>query len=367
MPPSVTGSGMQKVKPQQLTLLPSNCDFSRADQSNTVRRLASELPLKPYCSSNLAQNGLSIREKYAALEHSSIQINTPWCVKYIVLDVDRPLDQIPTWAIKPTLFVLNPENAHYHVYIELETAVLIGDKANPHPQRWLKSIIKRLITLFDADPNYAGLVAKNPLHKQWQVSPRKGRWVRYSLDRLNKLLTDVPEAVKTTVLDNPQGRNCTVFDTLRVWAYRQVHGFTSPDVWNSHVLSQCLSINSNLPDPLSDNEAFQIAKSVSKWVWLHRDKITGSYVQRDVMGFGITRHHTKEVPYLDPEVVRLHRQQAAERTNQMQRLETEQRIIDAIGQLTAQGQRVSMRKVAAIAGISQPTISECYPHLFHGK
>lgn len=347
---------------RQLSLFQSNSDYSRAQDSRTVHRLATEIPQKPYCSSNLAENGLSIRQKYSALEHSSIQVNTPWCVKYIILDIDTPLG-LPDWPIKPTMIVLNPENEHYHAYFELETPVLLGDKANPKPQKWLRSIIKRLITLFGADPNYAGLVAKNPLHRAWQISPRKGRWVKYSLSRLEKAVIDVPEAVKTSIIENPNGRNCTVFDTLRHWAYREIQVFENAFNWHQHVINKCGAINDQLDDPLGAGEVMSIAKSVAKWCWQNRHKLNGAYVHRGVMGYGVTRHDSPDMPYLDIETVREHRRAAAERTNQMQRSATENRITDAIGQLIAQDQRVTVAAIARLAEISRQKIYSDYPHL----
>jgi len=280
-----------------------------------------------------------------------------------VLDIDEPIR--PEWPLKPTLYTLNPENDHYHVYIQLETPVLIGDNANPHPQRWLTSIIRRLITMFGADPNYAGLVAKNPLHTKWIVGPGKGRWITYSLKRLEKVVRGVPEAVKIEFDESPEGRNCTVFDALRVWAYRQVHGFASISPWDNHVLAQCLTINEMLPDPLVHGECIGIAKSVSRYCWLNRDKIGRTYIHRGAMGYGVTRHDSKEMPYLDKSVIAEHRYESALRTAQIKRENTESRIIDAIGQLVAQNQRVTISAVARSIGMSRDKVSKNYRHLFH--
>jgi hypothetical protein len=361
--PALKGAGVnQKVKRlKQPDMFATECDYSRADSYRTVHSLATAISAKPYCSSNLSQ-GLSIRAKYDALEHSSIQINTPWCIKYIVLDIDEPIR--PEWPLKPTLYTLNPENDHYHVYIQLETPVLIGDNANPHPQRWLKQIISRLITMFGADPNYAGLVAKNPLHTKWIVGPGKGRWITYSLKRLEKVVRGVPEAVKLEFNESPEGRNCTVFDALRVWAYRQVHGFANVSPWDNHVLAQCLEINKMLSDPLGYGECIGISKSVSKYCWLNRDKIGRSYIHRGAMGYGVTRHDSKEMPYLDSAVIAEHRYESAFRTAQIKRENAEGRIIEAIGQLVAQNQRVTKAAVARMLGLHRKTLQQYYSHLF---
>ena len=345
----------------QPDLFANQCDYSRANRYNTVQRLATAISSKPYCTSNFS-HGLVIRPKFTAIECPSIQINTPWEVRYIILDVDKPLD-FPNWPINPSLIALNPENGHYHVYFELETPVLIGEKVNPRPQAYLKSIIKKLINAFDADPDYSGLIAKNPLHRKWQIAPYKGRWTTYSLKRLEKALSCFPQAVKSNLAPNINGRNCTVFDSLRFWSYRQIQTFESPLNWDTHVLDKCLSLNQILTEPLNDREAFQIAKSVSKWTWNNRNKLNGSFRHRGAMGYGMTRHNSKEAPYLDKDTTQARRQAAAERTNKMRRLATEDKIISAIGNLTAKGQRVSMRAVSKLAAIDHKTISRYYPHL----
>jgi hypothetical protein len=296
----------------QPDLFEKQCDYSRANRYSAVHSLATAISSKPYCSSNFS-TGVQIRPKFTALERPHIQINTPWEVKYIVLDVDKPLYELSNWKIKPSLVVLNPENDHYHVYFQLETPVLMGEKANPHPQAYLKAVIKKMITAFDADPNYSGLIAKNPLHHRWQIAPYKGR-TTYSLKRLEKAVSGYPQAVKTNLIDSVEGRNCTVFDTLRFWSYRQIQAFQSPLDWDIHVMDKCLSINQMLPIALEDREAFQIGKSVSKWTWRNRNKLNGSFTHRGVMGYGLTRHDTKEAPYLDKETIQAHRQAAAERT-----------------------------------------------------
>ena len=82
------------------------------------------------------------------------------------------------------------------------------------------------------------------------------------------------------------------------------------------------------------------------------------------MGYGVTRHDSKEMPYLDAAVIAERRYESAHRTNQMQRENTEKRIIDAIGQLIAQNQRVTKAAVSRLLGLHRKTLQQYYSHLF---
>ena len=67
------------------------------------------------------------------------------------------------------------------------------------------------------------------------------------------------------------GRNVTVFDWLRLYAYRKIRHYKL-DVrnfiqWQSHLNGKALERNGDFLYPLDGREVWHIAKSVSKWVW----------------------------------------------------------------------------------------------------
>jgi hypothetical protein len=67
------------------------------------------------------------------------------------------------------------------------------------------------------------------------------------------------------------GRNVTVFDFVRVWAYKQVrkfHGQQGGFVhWQKAVYDRCLARNADFGTPMDSREAYHIARSVAKWTW----------------------------------------------------------------------------------------------------
>jgi hypothetical protein len=71
------------------------------------------------------------------------------------------------------------------------------------------------------------------------------------------------------------GRNVTLFDWLRQYAYRQIRHYKGDVrnfvVWQSHLNSRALERNGDFMQPLTGNEVWHIAKSVSKWTWRRFD------------------------------------------------------------------------------------------------
>jgi len=71
------------------------------------------------------------------------------------------------------------------------------------------------------------------------------------------------------------GRNITLFDWLRHYAYRHIRHYKG-DVrnfvlWQSHLNSKALGRNGDFQHPLDGKEVWHIAKSVAKWTWRRFD------------------------------------------------------------------------------------------------
>lgn len=243
-------------------------------EEQQLQTFITNLAPKPYCSNDLQQQGLLIRSKRFALTYKHIQHNPPVRVAYIVLDVDHPFSLLmlqeqvlPT----PNFIVTNPKNGHAHIYYELETPVYTSVLARQKPLRYLASIEYALRCLWDADSGYSGLISKNPLHKHWQY--KKLREEPWQLGELADWLT-LPARLPRKAAQSGLGRNCTLFDMLRFWAYDSVLEFrmtSSFRAWLEAVRSAARGFNS-FPDPLADNEVLSTAHSVGKWVWRNYTK-----------------------------------------------------------------------------------------------
>jgi hypothetical protein len=121
----------------------------------------------------------------------------------------------------------------------------------------------------DADSGYAGLMTKNPAHGLWRVT--RGPRMAYELVELAEWVDLSKHIPKRKPAEVGLGRNVTIFEWLRCYAYSQIRHYKG-DVrnfvlWQSHLNNRALERNGDLLVPLAGNEVWHIAKSVSKWTW----------------------------------------------------------------------------------------------------
>ncbi|WP_216658162.1 replication initiation protein, partial [Halomonas hibernica] len=135
------------------------------------------LPQKPYHTDVLG-DGLRIRDVQRALSARYIQPNQPHRRYWLVYDVDRSgavLDWYDRGAPPPTIVAQNPDNGHAHLIYGLDVPVRTAPDAKSAPLRYAAAVDCALRALLDADPGYAGLICKNPLHPHWRVTEWESR------------------------------------------------------------------------------------------------------------------------------------------------------------------------------------------------
>ena len=132
--------------------------------------------------------------------------------------------------------------------------------------RYFAAVYDAMTFALKADPNYSGLLTKNPTHANWRTY--WGSKAAYELSELAEYvsLTNIQKRAESD--SRGFGRNCTIFDKLRAWAYVAVRGYRGGKVtlWREAVAAQAQNFN-DFTSPLSVNEVLAIAKSVAKWVW----------------------------------------------------------------------------------------------------
>jgi hypothetical protein len=124
----------------------------------------------------------------------------------------------------------------------------------------------------------------------------------YDLGELADYL-DVPTKLPSHAKVLGLGRNCTLFDSGRKWAYKQVLKFrVTGDREGFYEAVRCaLEDMNDFPDPLPNSEVKQIAKSISKWTWTKYTKqwsdgqFSAIQSHRAKQGKGVSRYrHTPE-------------------------------------------------------------------------
>lgn len=225
------------------------------------------IPAKPYCTNDPAR-GLRVLPADIATRYRHIQPNGPMMCGWLVFDLDFAGAAF-AWDDNglpvPTITAINPANSHAHLFYGLESPVALSDAAHDAPIRYAAAVQAAFRSKLGADPGYAGLIAKNPLCPDWKVIPVGKIYELGELAEYVHLPKSRPSAQQTGL-----GRNCTLFDELRAWAYRNVlvekRNGADFAYWLAVTTAQASRLNS-FSVPLAGDEMHSIAKSVAKWTW----------------------------------------------------------------------------------------------------
>jgi hypothetical protein len=216
------------------------------------------------------KSGTVIRSRETAVRKKYIQINHPAFVRYLIFDVDREFATF-RWELEglphPGWAVANKENGFAHLVYPLKSPVCRTDAARTKPLRLLAAIESGYRDRLEADPGYAGLLTKNPLHDFWGLTVFNGSKV-YDMAFLADWI-DLSKKPEKKIEFSGLGRNCTLFDTVRHWAYGAVKDYWGPngaEKWQKAVLD-CCHKNNTFPVSLPESEIRATAKSIASWTW----------------------------------------------------------------------------------------------------
>jgi hypothetical protein len=238
----------------------------------------SRWPKKPYCTDDL-ESGLRIRSYQHAIKHRYIQANPPHMRIWSLYDIDRPGGGLswedanlpmPSWA------AINKANGHAHLAYGLTAPVLTASmEARQAPLRYLNAVEAAFRAKLGGDDGYSGLITKNPQHPHWWTlkGPHEGYELGYMAEFVNLERFKAKQGVK--VAEVGLGRNVTLFDFVRLWAYKEVKKHESFDIFEAAIYKRCLYRNGEFHQPMNWKEVHCIAKSVAKWVW-NRFDVTAS-------------------------------------------------------------------------------------------
>ncbi|MFM4157803.1 replication initiation protein, partial [Klebsiella quasipneumoniae subsp. similipneumoniae] len=138
----------------------------------------------------------------------------------------------------------------------------------------------------DADAGYSGLICKNPNHSHWKIAVWQPEL--YTLDWLADFLDLNAANDKEIVADYGLGRNCTLFDKTRKWAYRAIRqGWSEFDQWLQACYERASAYNLQFAAPLDENEVRGIAKSIAKW--------TNAKFSKETFDDYVSRTHSSEI------------------------------------------------------------------------
>lgn len=242
----------------------------------------SRLSKKPHCTDYLGS--MQIRTAAHAVKRRYIQPNEPLRRHWLVFDVDYE-GACEAWrdvCAEPQLTVINPNNAHAHLLYCLDVPIYLMGNASLKPAQYASAVYAAYLKRLGADPGYSEKICKNPLHSDWKVL--KGPAYGYDLDELASWVSprELRNAKKSKeAMEQGWGRNVSLFNTVRTWAYRSFNGtpWLSFDAWHRAVEAQTQQLNGDFPDPLPFSEVKTISKSVAMWIWKNFDSSTFSDIQ----------------------------------------------------------------------------------------
>jgi len=231
--------------------------------------LFENLPHNPYCMDE-KPGYMLIRTKSIAIKKPYIQINPPLMTIYFVFDDDKD-DAALSWfdadLPAPLWTTQNAENGRCHHCYKLELPLCTSEMASIKAIKYAQAVYYAFALKMGADLNYSHLITKNPLHPQWRTTVWTDQ--AYSLDYLADFV-DLPKRIPKKLEVVGLGRNVTMFEKGRHWAYKAIRDYmhhNSSYEWERAVKAQIEAINSDFEQPLPYSEVKATAKSIAKWVW----------------------------------------------------------------------------------------------------
>lgn len=308
-----------------------------------IEQFIESLPEKVRCTDSF-ENGTKHRKKDKALSFPYIEHNQLY-KKYIAIDVDKP-ESAFLWEKHglppPTFIVVNPKNSHCHYLWQLRTPVIYTEGGRRKPQQFYENVDCSLTrSLPGADPAYVGKFIKNPLSSFWKTIRHN---VEYDLEDFKDYHIDTtPIRKRQNLVWDALGRNNTLFNNLRFWAYAKVKFYLNNRVgFVTAVEAEAFEINSQFisqcdKGSLLYKEVLSTATSVSNYTWRNR---YGEFRRKGIMQL------PEDMPLQQKQVL------SAGRTNQVRTETVKERILRAATELKAQGTPITQKSISIRADVS---------------
>ncbi|GAA4759253.1 replication initiation protein [Gordonia alkaliphila] len=235
------------------------------------------LPLWPLAGDDLLE-GVYRQSRASALGRRYIEANPEALSNLLVVDIDHPDAALRALSARgshpmPNAVVSNRRNGHAHAVWALSEPVTRTEYARRKPLAYAAAITEGLRRAVDGDTGYSGLLTKNPTHDDWDTE-----WIHsagYELDQLAEELGErmPPPRWRETKRQRENvaglGRNCSLFESARHWAYRETRLFLptqDADGLGRSIHREVHERNAAFADPLPASEARAIAASIHRWI-----------------------------------------------------------------------------------------------------
>jgi hypothetical protein len=191
-------------------------------------------------------------------------------IHYFFFDIDRA-EAVMAWhdanLPMPYWTAQTLKNGHAHICYKLEIPLCTSELASQKAISYAAKIQAGLANKLGADVGYSHLITKNPFHPDWRTTFWTER--AYTLDYLADFV-ELPKKLSKKQEVSGLGRNCTLFDTVRKWAYTAVRDYLhhhSSLTWEKAVLTHLEALNGEFQEPLPYSEIKATAKSIANYCW----------------------------------------------------------------------------------------------------
>lgn len=186
------------------------------------------------------------------------------------------------YDVQPNIVVYNPTNPERHqAFWLLRDPVHCQLEAQARkPYQYLRAIEAAYDAKYGCDPHFARHIHRNPLSFISDTF-----WLHerpYTLSELAEPVSLAPIDLKRSAarlerVIEGRGRNCSLFDDLRFWAYKQAPYAKAVDydVWHRQVMTRAMALN-GYETPLPAMEVYCVARSVAEFVFYRYQPGSGS-------------------------------------------------------------------------------------------
>lgn len=237
-----------------------------------------------------------------ALKKAYLQFNHENLTWRLVFDVDCNIAHLEAEGFRsiglpePSWWLVNTTGNYgrAHVCYELAAPIPRTELAHRKPIQYAAAVQAGIITQMlkegvQVDLGFAELLCKNPRYLQGRRLLGSG--LEYTLEELADW---VPLDKRKPKNPRGLGRNCALFDGLRLFAYAQKRHCSTHALLLQCCTAKASEINQSFETPLPMAEVKATVKSVSKWVWQHFDVAASDRKHQE----RIKRTHTPEIQAL---------------------------------------------------------------------
>ncbi len=212
---------------------------------------------------------------------------------FLMTDYDTPLvNAHKLYDIEPNFVIYNPIKCTHQAFWLLAAPVHCQNKES-WAYRYLRAIESGYDFKYHCDFNFQREIHRNPLFYGSDIEfLNLNRHTLKELAEVIELNNAIPDVEKKRC-DDAEGRNCALFDELRVWAYKQIKTLSKCDF---EAFTAQLTIRANrlntFPTPLPATEIKSIAKSISRFCIERLDnhaKFSAKQARRGAIGGKISK------------------------------------------------------------------------------